>query len=123
MKNSIGIFGSGYKIRDLKNALWLLNKEIYYWGDIDTHGLQILSQMRGYFPKTKSIMMDFKTLNSFKDDWGVGESIHVTTLPNLNPEEQELFQFVKADNLKTIRLEQEKINHTYVLNEIRSIYE
>jgi len=123
MKNSIGIFGSGYKIGDLKNAMWLADKEIYYWGDIDTHGLQILSQMRGYFPKTKSIMMDFKTLNSFKDDWGIGESIHASILPNLNPEEQELFLFVKGDNLKTIRLEQEKICQEYVLKEMKSIYE
>jgi hypothetical protein len=123
MKNSIGIFGSGYKIGDLKNALWLANKEIYYWGDIDTHGLQILSQLRGYFPKTKSIMMDFKTLNSFKEDWGFGESIHVTNLLNLSTEEKELFSFVKSDNIKTIRLEQEKINQEYVLNEIKSIFE
>jgi len=118
LENSIGIFGSGYKISDLKNAAWLANKEIYYWGDIDTHGMQILSQMRKYFPNTRSIMMDFETLNSFQEEWGRGEPINVTDLPNLNSEERELFEFIKTDNINTIRLEQEKISQAYVLERI-----
>jgi hypothetical protein len=36
LENTIGIFGSGYKVADLKNASWLSEKEIFYWGDIDT---------------------------------------------------------------------------------------
>lgn len=123
MENTIGIFGSGFSVSKLKNALWLANKEIFYWGDIDTHGLKILSQIRGYFSNTKSIMMDFETLNTFKDDWDKGEPIHESSLPNLNSDEQELFQFVKADNINTIRLEQEKISQDYVLKQIAKIYE
>lgn len=123
MENTIGIFGSGFSVSKLKNALWLANKEIFYWGDIDTHGLKILSQIRGYFSNTKSIMMDFETLNTFKDDWDKGEPIHESSLPNLNSDEQELFQFVRADNINTIRLEQEKINHKYVLKALNKTYE
>ncbi len=105
IENTIAIFGSGFKVGNLKKALWLKEKEVFYWGDIDTHGLQILSQIRGYFPLLRSIMMDFETLNSFKSDWGHGEPITVSNLQNLNHEEQELFAFVKENN---IRLEQEK---------------
>lgn len=123
MENTIGIFGSGFSVSKLKNALWLANKEIFYWGDIDTHGLKILSQIRGYFSNTKSIMMDFETLNTFKDDWDRGEPIYESSLLNLNSDEQELFQFVRADNINTIRLEQEKINHNYVLKALNRIYE
>lgn len=123
IENTIGIFGSGFSVSKLKNALWLADKEIFYWGDIDTHGLKILSQIRGYFSKTKSIMMDFETLITFKDDWDRGEPIHESSLPNLNSDEQELFQFVRADNLNTIRLEQEKISQEYVLKQIAKIYE
>jgi hypothetical protein len=123
MENTIGIFGSGFSVSKLKNALWLADKEIFYWGDIDTHGLKILSQIRGYFSNTKSIMMDFETLNTFKDDWDKGEPIHESSLPNLTSDEQELFKFVRADNTNTIRLEQEKINHKYVLKILRKIYE
>lgn len=122
MENTIGIFGSGFSVSKLKKALWLANKEIFYWGDIDTHGFQILSQIRGYFPNTKSIMMDFETLNTFKEDWDTGEPIYAHSFPNLNSEEQELFQFVKADNINTIRLEQEKISQEYVLKALGKLY-
>jgi hypothetical protein len=122
LENTIGIFGSGYKVADLKNALWLADKEIFYWGDIDTHGLDILSQIRGYFKKTKAIMMDFETLNFFKAEWDSGEPINKEVLPNLTKEEQELFRFVKADNTNTIRLEQEKISHEYVVSRISNLY-
>lgn len=114
MDKAIAIFGSGYKISDLKNASWLADKEIYYWGDIDTHGFDILSQIRGYFKETKSIMMDVETLNFFREDWGKGEPIKKNSLPNLTPEEEGLFKFVRADNVNTIRLEQEKIPFDYV---------
>jgi len=120
MENTIGIFGSGFKVGNLKTALWVADKEIFYWGDIDTHGLQILSQIRGYFKQAKSIMMDFDTLNTFKDDWSKGEPTTTYTLPNLTSEEQELFAFVKAED---IRLEQEKISQVYVLKVINKLYE
>jgi hypothetical protein len=120
IKNTIGIFGSGFKVGNLKTALWLVEKEIIYWGDIDTHGLQILSQIRGYFKRTKSTMMDFETLNAFKDDWSKGEPTTTNTLPNLTSEEKELFAFVKAGN---IRLEQEKICQEFVLKQVTKIYE
>ena len=99
------------------------SKQIAYWGDIDTHGLEILSQIRGYFKQTKSIMMDFKTLNAFKDDWDRGQPINKESLPNLTVEEQELFKFVKADNINTIRLEQEKISHRYVTETLHKLFE
>lgn len=121
IEKSIGIFGSGFKVGNLKSAHWLAEKEIFYWGDIDTHGLQILSQIRGYFPNTNSVMMDFETLNSFKDDWDRGEPITAGSLPNLTSAEEMLFQFVKADNINTIRLEQEKVSQEYVMKELDRI--
>jgi hypothetical protein len=119
MESTIGIFGSGFKVCSLKNASWLYDKEIFYWGDIDTHGLQILSQVRGYFKKTKSIMMDFETLASFKADWCKGE-IAKSITPNLTTEEKKLYDFVKSEN---IRLEQERISFDFVIKEIMKIFE
>jgi hypothetical protein len=119
MESTIGIFGSGFKVCSLKNASWLYDKEIFYWGDIDTHGLQILSQVRGYFKKTKSIMMDFETLASFKADWCKGE-IAKSNTPNLTTEEKKLYDFVKSEN---IRLEQERISFVFVIKKIMKIFE
>lgn len=44
--NSIAIFGGGYKVASLGALKWLEDKDIIYWGDIDTHGFQILHSLR-----------------------------------------------------------------------------
>nr|WP_221935062.1 Wadjet anti-phage system protein JetD domain-containing protein [Catenovulum sediminis] len=61
VNNAICIFGLGYGVQLLKEVNWLNQVAIYYWGDIDTHGFAILSQLRGYFPKVKSMLMDEAT--------------------------------------------------------------
>jgi hypothetical protein len=38
--------GGGFNVSYLRNAGWLKTKEIYYWGDIDEPGFQILHQVR-----------------------------------------------------------------------------
>ena len=63
-------------------------------------------------------MMDFATLNCFKDDWGIGEKTNVSELTNLNKEEINLFNYLKENNL---RLEQEKITQEYVLKYLSRI--
>ncbi|KPQ44713.1 MAG: hypothetical protein MPEBLZ_00678 [Candidatus Methanoperedens nitroreducens] len=66
LKDTFGLFVGGFGIEILKQIDWLKNSNIFYWGDIDAQGFQILSQIRSYFPHTKSVMMDFKTLNLFQ---------------------------------------------------------
>lgn len=112
LTDAIAIFGSGFKIGNLKKVTWLAEKSIYYWGDIDVHGLQILSQIRSYFPHTQALMMDFQTLEAFKTEWGQGEKTNVSHLAHLTEIEMALFSYLKENN---IRLEQEKISHAYVL--------
>jgi len=117
LKESIAIFGEGFQITLLKNATWLLDKQIIYWGDIDAHGFQILSQIRGYFPQTQSCMMDFETYDTFKDLAIIGVDTTVIKLEHLTPEEHQLFTFLL--NLKKgTRLEQEKIPHEYAMQKI-----
>ncbi len=58
MNDTIAIFGSGYSVYNLKNVQWFANLELLYWGDIDVQGFEILSQFRGYFQQTKSVLMD-----------------------------------------------------------------
>lgn len=35
----IGIFGSGFGVGVLLEVVWLLEVELFYWGDIDVYGL------------------------------------------------------------------------------------
>ncbi|RUM94017.1 MAG: hypothetical protein DSZ28_05380, partial [Thiothrix sp.] len=77
---SMVIFGLGYGISMLKQASWFAQKELFYWGDIDTHGFAILSQLRGYFPHTQSLLMDQETLQRFRPLWvSEGPDQRVTT--------------------------------------------
>ncbi|HHB95345.1 MAG TPA: hypothetical protein ENK88_09420 [Campylobacterales bacterium] len=87
-------------MNSLKNIEWLKTKEIYYWGDIDTHGFAILSQIRGYFPQVKSILMDEEVVNRYKY-LGVEEpksKQFLGELENLSIEEEKLFEQLKVDS-------------------------
>ncbi|MFA5902367.1 MAG: DUF2220 domain-containing protein, partial [Desulfobacula sp.] len=48
------IFGLGYNLSVLSNALWMKEKPVWYWGDIDTHGFAMIDRIRHYFPQTRS---------------------------------------------------------------------
>lgn len=111
LKQSIAIWsGGGFYVRYFSNVEWLKSKEIFYWGDIDVHGLLILDQMRGYFEHTKSIMMNWETLQHFASEVGSGSPISSYSLTHLSTDERNLFDHLKVKNL---RLEQEKIPHHY----------
>jgi len=110
-KDSIVIFGLGYGIELLKEVAWLRDKNIYYWGDIDTHGFAILSQIRGYFSQTQSILMDEQTLMRFKHLAVVESKPFKGELLNLTEEEQKVFEGLKSDVYgEALRIEQERIS-------------
>ncbi len=110
MRNdSIVIWGHGFGIEVLKNVKWLNSKHIYYWGDIDAQGFEILSQVRTYFPSTQSFMMNKETFDLFNEN-DKGTKSNVTTDLMLTKEERQLYDYLKKNDL---RLEQEKIPFEY----------
>jgi hypothetical protein len=105
MDGTIAIFGSGYSVFNLKNTHWFSNVELFYWGDIDVQGFEILSQFRCYFPHTQSMLMDKSTFDQFfEKDKGTPTNISIKL--NLTQEEEELYQQLKLNDW---RIEQEKI--------------
>ncbi|MCG8749141.1 Wadjet anti-phage system protein JetD domain-containing protein [Tenacibaculum finnmarkense] len=114
MEKTMVIFGSGFKIENLKNATWLDKIEILYWGDLDVQGFEILSQMRNYFPKTKSFLMDETTFDKFfENDNGTLSNVNISL--NLTEKEMIIYKKIKRNNW---RLEQEKIPLGYVKKEM-----
>ena len=113
VNNAIVIFGLGYGIQSLKQVNWLNTCQIHYWGDIDSHGFAILSQLRGYFAKAQSLLMDEVTLLSCKEFWGQEpehKSHKAQWLANLNEKEQALYKNLKQNKYQPcLRLEQERI--------------
>ncbi len=120
LSRSFAIFGKGFQLNLLKDAKCLINKRIIYWGDIDLHGFQILSQLRSYYPQTQSLLMDEATFNEFQNYCVTGVEANINQPLNLTTEEQGLF-----DRLTTLReknrLEQEKIPHSYVISKLRQL--
>lgn len=116
-KKTIAIFGKGFQVSILKKIDWLHNIEILYWGDIDAQGFEILSQIRGYYPNTKSILMDNDTFEKFYEN-DEGTLSKITTELNLNKEELVIYNKVKNNNY---RLEQEKIPLEYIKKQLNNI--
>jgi hypothetical protein len=114
---TIVIFGSGYSVENLKDAEWLNETDLFYWGDLDVQGFEILSQFKGYFPHVKSILMDKKTFDKFFEN-DKGTPSKLTTELYLTDEELELYKLLKANNW---RLEQEKTPVKYVNQLLKSI--
>jgi hypothetical protein len=111
---SIVVWGHGFGVDLLKDVMWLRSKKILYWGDLDVHGFQILSELRSHFSQVESFLMDKETFNRFYED-GIGAETNVEKVLLLTPEEKEMFDFLRGGNY---RLEQEKIPFEYASSKI-----
>jgi len=67
--DSIVVFGSGFALTALRTLPWLQGKRIIYWGDIDTHGFDILSRLRARIGTVRSMLMDTDTLLAHANQW------------------------------------------------------
>lgn len=115
------IWGSGYGFSMLKKAAWLEDKEIFYWGDIDTHGFAILSELRALFPQTQSLLMDADTLAAHRA-LCVEEPRPAKYLPeHLTQEETRLFQCLHTADGENLRLEQERLGMAWVRKALEEI--
>lgn len=116
LPQTIALWGGGFQVHLLKEAQWLNSRAIYYWGDLDTHGLLLLSQLRLLFPRVESLMMDQETFDRFYTGDQAPPIVQVNT-DGLHKEELRLFHRLKKGNL---RLEQEKIPQWYAEQQLNA---
>ncbi|WP_151087272.1 Wadjet anti-phage system protein JetD domain-containing protein [Hymenobacter baengnokdamensis] len=109
-EKAVAIWGGGFAVSLLAGADWLSGKQLFYWGDIDVHGFQILAQLRVHFPAAQSLLMDEGTFAQYHSG-GTGGHFTPQTLAGLTSSEQQLYQTLLATNA---RLEQEKLPLRYV---------
>lgn len=110
---SIVIFGLGYGLDTLGDAEWLQALELYYWGDIDTHGFGILNRFRATFPEARSMLMDRATLLGHRELWGQedADKRYRGEPTRLTANERALFEDLAHDRLgERVRLEQERVS-------------
>jgi hypothetical protein len=105
------IFGTGYAAQILSNIPWFRDKNLYYWGDLDTHGLEIYSLLKGHFPHLRPLLMDLATMESHAAYLTPSAHFKNKTPDNLSPDEMALFSMLKDD---VTRLEQEKIEKNWI---------
>ncbi|TAK97426.1 MAG: hypothetical protein EPO07_13295 [Verrucomicrobia bacterium] len=107
---TVGIWGAGNAAALLHNVPWLANCDLFYWGDVDVQGFEILTRLREVFPKTQSIMMDAAIMNCFRELCRPGIPSKVKIKLRLTNSEEKARELACASNL---RLEQEKIPNQF----------
>lgn len=117
LAGTFAILGGGFGVGALATIPWLRACPILYWGDLDAQGFQILSQLRAFLPHVTSLMMDEFTFATFATFSVPGTPCRARVLPFLTLEEHALFLRLAQE---TLRLEQERISHVYVLEQIRA---
>ena len=119
---SLVIIGLGYGLDRMAEIPWLRRSEIWYWGDIDTHGFGILDQFRAIFPDARSFLMDRETLEAHRDLWveeAAAKRYHGEPT-RLTDAEYELFDDLRNDVFgERIRLEQERIGYRWLTRALK----
>lgn len=112
---SMVVFGGGYALSQLESLTWLSDRELVYWGDIDTHGFAILDRLRHKFGHARSMLMDRATLLAHEEQW-VTEAAPVNPyLELLHPGEAALYADLVENTLgNAVRLEQERVSYSVI---------
>lgn len=115
VSNAIAIFGEGFGVTTLERVPWLNERELVYWGDIDTHGFAILHRLRERAPAVQSILMDRETLLAHREQLVTEPSPTDVALPKLTHDEAALYNDLVEDRYgHAVRLEQERIRFSRV---------
>lgn len=104
--------GGGFKVGILARAGWLKSRTVWYWGDIDEYGFQILHLLRTILPDVRSLLMDMDTYRTFQHLAAAGSRNTTERLDALTPEEHALYEELRQHPNRN-RLEQEKIPQSY----------
>lgn len=123
LPGTLVLMAKGYAVQFASRVPWLARVPVFYWGDIDTHGLAILDRLRAHLPHAISVLMDEETLLSCPPDrLGREDTVHPSaTLPRLSTAEHAFYARIRSGSHGTsIRLEQERIDWCYAITRLRA---
>ncbi|SFP16930.1 Wadjet anti-phage system protein JetD domain-containing protein [Hydrogenimonas thermophila] len=112
------LYGGGFKAGQFRQLDLDFAEEIFYWGDIDTHGFAILSSFRSIHPNVQSFLMDKETLYHFSYLCVQEPTPTTANLPNLMPKELEVYDALRFKEFKGLRLEQERIPINWLMEKL-----
>lgn len=125
MAGVVAFMRMGNSVSSLAAVPWLRGLPAVYWGDIDTHGLAILSRARRVFPGLHSVLMDEATLLAHKSLWSQEPVQHAEAeLADLSQAERTVFDGLKAGLWgPKVRLEQERLPWTAAVQTLQRAIE
>ncbi len=104
---SMILFGMGYGVLELaRKAAWMHTVEIYYWGDLDCNGFDILSKLREILPGVKSLLMSADVCDRYIDRKVKDEGMCLCVPQKLTLAEKQAWAIMRENGW---RLEQERI--------------
>ena len=120
MDGVVAFMRMGNSVNTLSRLPWLEDVPAVYWGDIDTHGLAILSRARRALPRIRSVLMDEATLQAHEPLWSTEPSQHAETdLTELTVDERAVFDGLRTGRWGAkLRLEQERLPWDEALAEV-----
>ncbi|MDQ0770200.1 hypothetical protein QF031_002949 [Pseudarthrobacter defluvii] len=122
LPGTLALYGGGYGFSSLRDAAWLQDCRVLYWGDIDTHGFRILDQLRAVHPHVESVLMDEETLQAHREFCGQESSPSRSALTRLTAAEAALYEALGNDTFGPhVRLEQELITWDWALTRLQVI--
>ncbi|AMV34414.1 hypothetical protein VN12_19980 [Pirellula sp. SH-Sr6A] len=114
---TIAVLGTGFDL-GWTDALWLRERSVGYWGDLDTWGLAFLAKARRSLPHLQPLLMTSEVFGHFQ--WkAVREPVHAGIEPpvGLTELEQDLYRWLLSTDRG--RLEQEFLSREVVHAAIR----
>ena len=106
LPGTIAIYGAGDAAALLTGVAWLNLCRLFYWGDLDSHGFEILSHLRKNFPRMANVLMDEDTFAKHSEFVVKAAMTRTKEKLELTPTEQALCERLVE---KGILLEQERI--------------
>jgi hypothetical protein len=122
VEHALCIWGAGYEVAKLSSCTFLSAYELYYFGDLDEHGFDLLSLHRSYFPQTHSFCMDLQTFLTFRTYCVSGKVLPADKIPGfLTDDERAVFMKLRSDPAHN-RLEQERISNQYLTGQLSAVF-
>lgn len=102
---------------------WLRDRDVVYWGDLDTDGFVILDRLRGQLRDVRSVLMDLDTLKAHESQWTTDPTPSRAVLERLTPDEAAAHRALCDNELGTsVRLEQERVNYARIVATLQAVW-